>query len=165
LALHLPGRQADHSEVKPDSLSALTHAECLEFLRLSKVGRIVFTIDALPAIMPVNFALDGDSIVFRTTANSRLARATDGAVVAFEVDEIDELQRTGWSVVVLGVADAVRDVGSLVRMQQLNLLSWVAGVRAHYVRITPAQITGRRLLQQALTPTESPASRRCGLDP
>jgi nitroimidazol reductase NimA-like FMN-containing flavoprotein (pyridoxamine 5'-phosphate oxidase superfamily) len=144
--------------VKPDSLTALTHAECLEFLHLSKVGRIVFTSDALPAIMPVNYALDGDAIVFRTSANSRLATATDGTVVAFEVDEIDESQRSGWSVVVVGVADAVRDVGSLVRLQQLNLVSWVPGVRAHYVRIVPAQITGRRLLRQTLTQPDSPAS-------
>jgi len=140
-------------------LSALTHAECLELLRLSTVGRIVFTKDALPAIMPVNYALDGDAIVFRTSANSRLAAATDGTVVAFEVDEIDEFRRTGWSVVVVGVADAVRDVGSLVRMQQLNLVSWVPGVRAHYVRIVPAQTTGRRLHLQALTQAESAASQ------
>jgi nitroimidazol reductase NimA-like FMN-containing flavoprotein (pyridoxamine 5'-phosphate oxidase superfamily) len=144
--------------VKLDSLSALTHAECLEFLRSSRVGRIVFTSDALPAIMPVNYALDGDAIVFRTSANSRLTTATDGTVVAFEVDEIDQLNRIGWSVVVIGVADAVRDVGSLVRMHQLNLVSWVPGVRAHYVRIVPAQLTGRRFVQHALTQTESPSS-------
>jgi hypothetical protein len=141
--------------VKPDSLSALTRAECLEFLRLSKVGRIVFSSDALPAILPVNYALDGDAIVFRTGANSRLATATDGKVVAFEIDEIDESRRTGWSVVVVGVADAVLDVGSLVRVQQLNLVSWAPEPRPHFVRIVPAQITGRRLLQQAVTPSQS----------
>jgi len=130
----------------------MTHSECLELLRSSNVGRIVFTSSALPAIMPVNYVLDGDAIVFRTSAGSRLATATDGAVVAFEVDEIDEFQRTGWSVVVVGVADAVREVGAMVRMQQLNLVSWVPGVRAHYVRIVPAQITGRLLRRQELMP-------------
>ena len=42
------------------------------------------------------------SIVFRTDLYGVLADGTDGEVVAFEVDELDDRMRSGWSVLVTG---------------------------------------------------------------
>jgi hypothetical protein len=118
--------------------------ECLQLLRSHTVGRVVYTDNALPAITPVTYAMDGHHIYFRTAEGSRLAAATRDAVVAFEVDDIDRSMRCGWSVVVTGVASDV--VGSaLVRASQLQLVPWVDGERYHYVRITPGVLTGRRV--------------------
>jgi nitroimidazol reductase NimA-like FMN-containing flavoprotein (pyridoxamine 5'-phosphate oxidase superfamily) len=123
----------------------LAPTECLRLMASAKVGRVVYTEAALPAVTPVNFALDGTAVVFRTATGSRLARATEGAVVAFEVDRIDEDNQRGWSVVVTGVAEPVREASELLRLEELRLVNWAGGERSHYVRIVPAVVTGRRV--------------------
>jgi nitroimidazol reductase NimA-like FMN-containing flavoprotein (pyridoxamine 5'-phosphate oxidase superfamily) len=126
-------------------LVVLSNNECMRLLASSSVGRVIYTDGALPAVTPVNFALFGNTVLFCTSADSRLARATEDAVVAFEVDRIDEVRQTGWSVVVTGVARGVRDAGELARIGQLGLVSWADGGRNHYVRVVPGSVTGRRI--------------------
>jgi nitroimidazol reductase NimA-like FMN-containing flavoprotein (pyridoxamine 5'-phosphate oxidase superfamily) len=127
------------------SLVALDRQECLRLLGGATVGRVVHTDRALPACTPVNFRLVGEAVVFRTAASSRLAAATTDAVVAFEVDDIDPARGTGWSVLVTGVATAVRDVSTLVRLDQLGLVAWAGDDRQHWVRIAVADVSGRRV--------------------
>jgi len=74
---------------------ALDRGECLRLLGSVSIGRIIFTEHALPAAEPVNFALLGDAVVFRTAAGSRLAAAARNAVVAFEADEFHPATRAG----------------------------------------------------------------------
>ena len=64
-------------------------AECQRLLGTVSIGRIVFTVGALPAVHPVNFVVDGDEILFRTNSATKLAAATRNAIVAFEVDAFD----------------------------------------------------------------------------
>ena len=71
------------------------------------MGRLVYTRRALPAVTPVNYAVRDGAIWIWTASTSSLAQAVRGAVVAFEVDEIDSDALGGWSVVVLGVAELV----------------------------------------------------------
>ena len=127
------------------NLETLDRQECLRLLTGAMVGRVVHTDRALPACTPVNYRLVGEAVVFRTSASSRLAAATADAVVAFQVDEIDPDTTTGWSVQVTGVATAVRDVSTLVRLDQLGLVAWAGDDRRHWVRIAIADVTGRRL--------------------
>ena len=127
------------------SIVALDRQECLRRLAGSKVGRVVHTDRALPACTPVNFGLVGEAVVFRTSVGSRLAAATTDAVVAFEVDDIDPDTCAGWSVLVTGVATAVRDVSTLLRLEQLGLVPWAGGDRSHWVRIAIADVSGRRV--------------------
>jgi nitroimidazol reductase NimA-like FMN-containing flavoprotein (pyridoxamine 5'-phosphate oxidase superfamily) len=67
-------------------LETLDRAECLNLMATAPVGRIGVSIGALPAIIPVNFALVGANIVIRTVPGAKLDAATRHAVVAFEVD-------------------------------------------------------------------------------
>ncbi|MGH8964472.1 MAG: pyridoxamine 5'-phosphate oxidase family protein, partial [Actinomycetes bacterium] len=78
-------------------VTELDEAECLSLLAGKTIGRIVFTDSALPAAQPVTYFLDGEEVVFRTGGGGKLAAATRGAVVAFEVDEFDTGSHTGWS--------------------------------------------------------------------
>ncbi|WP_212612878.1 pyridoxamine 5'-phosphate oxidase family protein [Pseudonocardia hierapolitana] len=82
----------------------LDEAECLRLLATGMIGRVVFTDSALPAAQPVTYLLDGEEVLFRTGGGGKLAAATRGAVVAFQVDEIDPSTRTGWTV--LGIGEA-----------------------------------------------------------
>ncbi|MGW7673106.1 pyridoxamine 5'-phosphate oxidase family protein, partial [Streptomyces sp. NPDC054775] len=93
-----------------DGFRELDRQECLRLLAKVPVGRIVHTRQALPAVLPLNFSLDGDgAVLLRTSAASELVRAIDGSVVAFEADEVDAVAHSGWSVVVTGSAAVVTD--------------------------------------------------------
>jgi nitroimidazol reductase NimA-like FMN-containing flavoprotein (pyridoxamine 5'-phosphate oxidase superfamily) len=126
-------------------LVVLDRKECLRLLATGKVGRVIHTERALPACTPVNYRLVGEAIVFRTAVGSRLAAATSDTVVAFEVDDFDADASTGWSVLVTGVAAAVRDVSALMRLDQLGLVPWAGDGRSHWVRISLSDVTGRRV--------------------
>jgi nitroimidazol reductase NimA-like FMN-containing flavoprotein (pyridoxamine 5'-phosphate oxidase superfamily) len=114
-------------------------------LRSTPVGRIVYTSGALPAAVPVNFALYQGDIVLRTAPGSDLYAATKGAVVAFEIDQIDIGTRSGWSVLVVGRAAHVTDPAVITELGRIDLATWMPDRRNHYVRIRTEQITGRLL--------------------
>ena len=103
------------------ALVVLSQRECLALLRTEQVGRVVFTERALPAVVPITFAVLDDAIVLATRAGTRLARSARGGVLAFEADRLDPVTRTGWSVVVTGMAEYVVDprdgVGKDVRAE------------------------------------------------
>ena len=122
----------------------LTHEECLRLLTTQRVGRIGVTVAALPVILPVNFRLLGESIVFRTIPGTKLDAATNKAVVAFEVDGHEPDGRSGWSVLVIG--HAARLLGAdVARAEALDLEAWPLDGRAsHFVSIGAFQISGRR---------------------
>lgn len=126
-------------------LQVLSRQECLALLSTVEIGRIVFTSRALPAVQPVSFLLDGAEIVIKTSDGSRLAAATRQAVVAFQADEFDLRDRTGWSVTVVGRVRTVRDAAELARLDTLPLLSWTPRDRDHYVVVGVEQVTGRRI--------------------
>ncbi|MFD4605923.1 pyridoxamine 5'-phosphate oxidase family protein [Streptomyces sp. NPDC058464] len=129
-----------------DGFRELDRWECLGLLAGVPVGRIVHTRDALPAVLPVNFALDRDgAVLLRTSAASELVRAIDGSVVAFEADEVDAATHVGWSVVVTGPAAVVSDPGEHERLVRDGPRSWVPSPREVFVRIEPELVTGRRL--------------------
>ena len=100
-------------------VDVLSREECLTLLATVPIGRVGVTINALPAVLPVNFAvLDGD-IVFRTVDGTKFHAAAAGNVVAFEVDSYHPEGMSGWSVVVPGVSLVVTDPSELDRVRRL----------------------------------------------
>ena len=132
---------------QPDGpvLAELSSAECLRLLATVAIGRISYTRQALPAVEPVNFALDDGTIVIRTDAGGRLAAATRRAVVAFQADRLDQVLWSGWSVTVVGRCEQVTDAGQVARLDRLGLESWAPRATHHFLRIVPAIVTGRKL--------------------
>jgi nitroimidazol reductase NimA-like FMN-containing flavoprotein (pyridoxamine 5'-phosphate oxidase superfamily) len=122
----------------------LDRAESLRLLAAKKVGRLGFLQEGAPMIMPMNFTLADDRIIFRTLAHGSAARAVDTAVV-FEVDDIDDFLEAGWSVVVSGTAE-------LLTEEELSALRgdapdpWVEGPRTLFLAIPADQVTGRQLI-------------------
>ena len=130
-----------------DGFRELGRQECLGLLTRVPIGRVVYTRQALPAITPVNFCLDHDgAVVILTSARSELARAADGAVVAFEADEVDSSARAGWSVVVTGKATVVTDPAENESLNGADLSSWVRSPEEVFVRIEAELVTGRQLI-------------------
>jgi nitroimidazol reductase NimA-like FMN-containing flavoprotein (pyridoxamine 5'-phosphate oxidase superfamily) len=89
----------------------LDEAECRAPLEVNRVGRIGLSIGALPAIFPVTYALDGDSIVFRAATGTQLAACSARGVLAFETGCSDPEGTAGWSVLAVGLATEVADPG------------------------------------------------------
>jgi nitroimidazol reductase NimA-like FMN-containing flavoprotein (pyridoxamine 5'-phosphate oxidase superfamily) len=132
--------------LKKDGFRAMDRQECLRLLAKVPVGRVVYTRQALPAVLPVNFALDSDSsVLVRTSAGSDLVRAVDGFVVAFEADDFDTENRSGWSVVVTGRAVAVTDPTEHERLMRTGPHSWMPIRDDTFIRIEAAMITGREI--------------------
>ncbi|MDT7714995.1 MAG: hypothetical protein QOH09_987 [Pseudonocardiales bacterium] len=129
----------------PSELHTLDRAECLRLLRTVTVGRIAFTEGALPAIQPVNFTVEDSDVIIWTSGGGKLAAAVDGAVVAFEADEVDAATRRGWSVVVVGHASLVRDIDRLVAVAGPDTKPWVPGRTNHVICIKAERVTGRRI--------------------
>ncbi|HET8915512.1 MAG TPA: pyridoxamine 5'-phosphate oxidase family protein [Propionibacteriaceae bacterium] len=128
-------------------MEELAEDECFDLLKRHHFGRVAIAegVDLPPMIMPLNYLVDADTVVVRTDPDSRLGSALRGAMVTLEIDGVDQLQRTGWSVVVSGRAQEVVDPGDLLELNQTPLLPWAPGDRTQYVRITPGSVTGRRI--------------------
>jgi uncharacterized protein len=142
------------------ALRQLSRNECLTLMASVPVGRIIYTRQALPAVELVNFALDEGDIVIRTDRSGKLAAAARGAVVAFEADHLDLVNRAGWSVTAVGQAREVTDLGEIARLREIDLSSWASGEREHFIRIFPQLINGRYLGAADERPDSGP-SRRC----
>lgn len=132
-------------ETDRNGLVVLDEAECLRLLAGATLGRIGVTTGALPAVLPVNFWFDGAHILFRTGPGTKLAAATQEAVVAFEVDEMDPFWHTGWSVMVTGVARHITDPAEVERLATMPIARWAPRGGGQIVSITPELISGRRI--------------------
>ncbi len=128
------------------TLTAATEAECWNLLASAAVGRIGFLVGDRPEVLPVNYILDGEAVLFRTAEGTVLNEVASG-VVAFEVDHVEEATYEGWSVLVQGRAYDISDGvdANSQRMRRLSLVTWAPGARHRWFRIKPDKVTGRHL--------------------
>lgn len=128
------------TDANEKTVEDLDRDECLRLLRSEVVGRIAVVVDDdSPLVVPVNYSLDDDVVVFRTAPGSKLW-GLRRRPVSFEVDQHDWYTRTGWSVLVRGTCHEVDEdaAGAVVQ-------PWDAGDKRHWVRLVPHEITGRRI--------------------
>ena len=122
----------------------LSREECHELLGSCSVGRLAFADDQGPLVLPVNFTVIEDSIVFRTSAHNTIASHVNGEAVGFEVDEVDDFLQGGWSVLVRGRARFVESVHDIPADRRPS--PWAEGIRSLLVRIPIESLSGRRVL-------------------
>jgi len=133
------------------TLDVLSPDDCYALLTEEAIGRVVYADEDGPAAVPVNFALAGHDIVFRSDPGSKIGGLRDRPV-AFEVDHIDPASRAGWSVLVRGAVDIIESeqVPTLLgRLHGAPPLPWKKGIHGIWVVITPKTVTGRRLADLA----------------
>ena len=130
-------------------LEILDEETCWQLLSTSYVGRLAVSIANQPEMFPVNYAVDGRTLVFVTAEGTKLAAAVLGEGVAFEIDAADPLFHTGWSVVVRGHAREIEQMDELMAAQELPLASWSSHDKRRWVRIEPLTVTGRRIVHRA----------------
>jgi nitroimidazol reductase NimA-like FMN-containing flavoprotein (pyridoxamine 5'-phosphate oxidase superfamily) len=122
-------------------VEVLTREECIELLGTVSIGRVaVAQADDPPLVVPVNFVLDRDVVVFRSDAGTKLLALRQGAI-SFEVDDVDPFHRTGWSVLVHGAAYEATHW----EVDHLELAPWAGGDKRHWIRLVPKAVSGRRI--------------------
>jgi nitroimidazol reductase NimA-like FMN-containing flavoprotein (pyridoxamine 5'-phosphate oxidase superfamily) len=139
------GLTPGHQPLLHPVLEVLTTAECRAFLGDGGIGRFLFHEDRGPVAVPVNFAMLGDDVVFRTPPESPAVGATDQQRVSFEVDHLDEALGEGWSVLVTGHAHPVTAPAELDEVEALQVAPWAGGPHDVFIRLVPAVVTGRRI--------------------
>jgi len=117
----------------------------MELLASEGIGRVILTEQAMPTALPVAYAVDNGTIVFRSSAGTKLAAAVKGTVIAFEVDSFDEDERAGWSVVVTGLASVVDDPDDERNATNLRIPHWVEPDGGKFIRLRPSIVSGRRV--------------------
>jgi nitroimidazol reductase NimA-like FMN-containing flavoprotein (pyridoxamine 5'-phosphate oxidase superfamily) len=130
--------------VNSAGLEILSREECLGLLASVRIGRIVFTDRALPAVQPVVFAVHAGGIVLRLPEGSTALAATD-AIVAFEADNVAHDLREGWTVTVIGHAEDVRDPERLNQFAALRLPTLSRGAADRYLLIAVEVVSGTRI--------------------
>jgi uncharacterized protein len=128
------------------TMGALDVEECLVLLRWENIGRLAVGVRGeAPLVVPVNFVVHEDSVVFRSDDGTKLDRLREQPV-SLQVDRFDQYRRIGWSVLVRGVAHEIDPTEV-----ELTVDAWAPGGKPHWVRIVPTAISGRRLeLRDAL---------------
>ena len=142
----------------PGSLDDLDAEECWRLLATQPVGRVAVIVGHYPLVFPVNFAVDGQAIVYRTGTGAKVY-SVHRSNVTFQVDQIDPIHRTGWSVMVKGVAQELhpeRNRKAISRAEMSGATPWAPGQHDHVIRIIADQITGRRIRPGELAPTTDP---------
>jgi nitroimidazol reductase NimA-like FMN-containing flavoprotein (pyridoxamine 5'-phosphate oxidase superfamily) len=132
-------------------IEELDEAESLRLISTGGIGRIAYQSRFGPAVLPVNYQWHNGAVVFRTTRHSALDEDLQTGIaggdyeVAFEIDEIDEIGRQGWSVLLQGPAHHVDSEAERESAEQAGVEPWPAGERELFVRIVPHRVTGRRI--------------------
>ena len=133
------------------AVQELDTAECLRLVASQEIGRIAYNGRFGPMVLPVNYRLFEDSIVFRTAEGSTMDEdLTTGIadaeyLIAFEIDELYPERREGWTVLIHGSAHHVTDEVERSAVARAGVTPWVGGVRDLYMRIRPTHIAGRRI--------------------
>jgi nitroimidazol reductase NimA-like FMN-containing flavoprotein (pyridoxamine 5'-phosphate oxidase superfamily) len=124
----------------------LTPEECQTLLSQHHLGRVAYldTAGVMPAILPVNYIRLGKDVVFGTDPGSKLRAALHNTPVAFEVDGVDQQLEIGWSVLIRGFLSEVTDRAELDELRRSPLRAWAPGAKAHFLRVSPRQITGSK---------------------
>jgi transcriptional regulator with XRE-family HTH domain len=137
-----PGQQ---SADRHAALENLTADECRTLMAPGGIGRFLFVTERGPVAVPVNYAMLGADVVFRTDDSTAAAGAVRQEKVSFDVDHIDDALSEGWSVLVSGTAAILTRPGDVRAAESLHIEPWAGGHRDTYVRLAPAEITGRRI--------------------
>ena len=127
------------------NFTELSETDCKELLAQHTAGRIGFMAGDGPQILPVTYQYRNGSVIFRTSPYGPLAGLVRRTSVAFEIDSIDEQDKSGWSVLVLGFAQALAHDHLLTSACETGPVPWADGVRNLFIEITPRKISGRSI--------------------
>lgn len=128
-------------------LEVIFRDECFDLLRARDYGRLGVVEGGQPIVLPINYAVDDERIVFRTGGGAgKFDALVRGSLAALEIDEIDPTTHAGWSVLVTGRVTEVQSTRERDRLRaECSLLPWAPGDRSHWMVMSATRVTGRRI--------------------
>jgi hypothetical protein len=136
---------------EPRRLEELNPRESMRLLGSVRLGRIVFTARALPAIRPASHLVDEDRVIVRADGGVAITSAPSGetgTVVAYEADALSPAGHLDWSVTVVGVAHQVTEPAAAEAFRRV-LRHWADSGNDQVISISPGMVTGFRLADTA----------------
>jgi hypothetical protein len=124
------------SQSPAPAVVTLSSKECWELLRSVSIGRLAVVVGDHPEVFPINYAVDGGTLVFRSGPGSKL----DTALTA---DGVDPETGTAWSVMMRASAMTISSPDELLGTVALRLFPWHPGPKEHFVRVIPDDVSGR----------------------
>ena len=125
-----------------DGIGDVPVEQCWLAIESTDVGRLaVIRPQGDVDIVPINYAVDGTTLYFRTAPGSKFDALTRGAPVALEIDRFDE--DAAYSIVVKGRAERLESPSEIAVADALPLAPWVPTVKLRWIRIRPTEVTGR----------------------
>ena len=130
-----------------NALKELSLAECMSLLRETKVGRIATVSNLFPVVMPVNYGVverHGRTWFALRTRPGNVIDQDSVQHVALQIDCIDAVHHTGWSVLVRGTLQRV-DPDAADFRARFDPQPWFDHDRDAWLVLEPFDITGRAL--------------------
>lgn len=145
LLQNVVGWADDWPMIERTGLDVIDEEECWELAATKSVGRLAVSIMNRPDIFPVNYRVVDRSLLLRTAPGVKLAAATLGTGIAFEIDDLDEDSHHGWSIVIHGTASELEQLDDLLEAEATAVETWASSRKDRFVRIEVEEITGRRI--------------------
>ncbi len=128
------------------TIEELGHDECLTRMATQRLGRLGVVVDGVPLVLPMRFAMEGETVVLQTNQGAKVLHAPLTSV-SFEVDHVDWEKGEGWSVLVQGIGE---DISAAIderseALRSLAVDSWAPPPADRWLKIIPRRITGRFL--------------------
>jgi hypothetical protein len=127
-------------------LETLEPSQCRRLLSTATVGRVGLVVESLAYVLPVNFLVVDDLVVFRTAKGSSFDRLARDRRLTFEIDHVDPGFHAGWSVMVIGWGFGLEDQVAIEALQSLELRPWGMGATPGWIGIRIEELTGRRIV-------------------
>ena len=127
----------------------LTSGQCWKLLSETSIGRLAVTVNGHPDVFPVNYEIDGESLLFRTGIGTKIDAINNDAGVALEADAVSAEFGIAWSVVVKGRAEVATSASADLNTTRNGIFPWQGVGKDLLVRIVPEEVTGRRFTLDA----------------
>lgn len=132
------------AQLPDQTIEELSTSTCWSLLRDVPIGRIALPGEGDIELFPVNFIVDGGTIVLRTAPGTKLSLIDSSSRATFEVDDVDVVAQRAWSVVLKGTVQAVVGHHAIIDTFDMEVPTWQSGPKPTYVRLVPDSVTGRR---------------------
>jgi uncharacterized protein len=121
-------------------ITELDTEECWRLLRSHELARLAFRLVDEVHLVPINYAVDHDTLLFRSAEGEKLLGVVMHGEVVLEIDEHDDERAR--SVIVRGKARLLEE-DEAHRADNIALRPWVGTLKYNVVEIVPREITGR----------------------
>lgn len=127
-------------------LETLGPDECRRLLHTASIGRVGLVVGELAYVLPVNFTVAGELVVFRTAQGSTFDRLARDRPLTFEIDHVDPGFHAGWSVMAIGWGFGLETQFGEDALRALHLRPWGMGTEPGWIGIRIDELTGRRII-------------------